>query len=273
MCLECRRARPGYHGKWEPKVYDVRRCDVCQRSYQPRRPQSRTCSPVCAKERKRTYKRNLSSWRAAMIRASASAPDPLTPDHEAAMRRAAKRCSMPGCGVKLADKPFLPNSKELDHIVPRRLGGAHTIGNTRIICRSCNVRRPDDGSDIGQLDLFSMLDPVAVAVAQQRRAYRPQQYKVVRHPSRPRACKNCGTAIRAPRRWCESCLEVMGRRCAEARANLMAWQDISDMLGLSGTGTAYALAVKYGEQDVLARWPKANLSATGQWKPWNASAA
>ena len=52
--------------------------------------------------------------------------------------------------------PFLPNSKELDHIVPRVMGGAHTVSNTRVICRLCNVRRPDDGSDItGQLDLFA----------------------------------------------------------------------------------------------------------------------
>lgn len=69
----------------------------------------------------------------------------ITPEYEVSLRAKAKRC--PICTVKLTDAPYLPHSKELDHIIPRCAGGTHTIGNVRIICRSCNLARPDDGSD------------------------------------------------------------------------------------------------------------------------------
>jgi 5-methylcytosine-specific restriction endonuclease McrA len=69
----------------------------------------------------------------------------ITPEYETTLRAITKRC--PLCAAKLVDKPYLPASKELDHIVPRGVGGTHTIGNVRIICRSCNLARPDDGSD------------------------------------------------------------------------------------------------------------------------------
>jgi 5-methylcytosine-specific restriction endonuclease McrA len=69
----------------------------------------------------------------------------ITPEYEMAQRAKAKRC--PLCRVKLIDRPYLPASKELDHIVPRGVFGTHTMGNVRIICRACNLARPDDGSD------------------------------------------------------------------------------------------------------------------------------
>jgi 5-methylcytosine-specific restriction endonuclease McrA len=69
----------------------------------------------------------------------------ITPEYEMALRTTAKRC--PLCAVKLVNEPYLPNSKELDHIVPKGAGGTHTIGNVRIICRACNIARPKDGSD------------------------------------------------------------------------------------------------------------------------------
>lgn len=69
----------------------------------------------------------------------------ITPEYEMGLRAKAKRC--PLCRVKLTDKPYLPHSKELDHIIPKGAGGTHTIGNVRIICRTCNITRPKDGSD------------------------------------------------------------------------------------------------------------------------------
>jgi hypothetical protein len=72
---------------------------------------------------------------------------------------------MAGCGVKLTDIPFLPNSKELDHIIPLNIGGTHTIGNVRIICRKCNSSRPIDGSDyFGQLSLWCDNQEVAFSL-------------------------------------------------------------------------------------------------------------
>lgn len=69
----------------------------------------------------------------------------ITLEYEVALRTRAKRC--PLCDVKLTVTPYLPNSKELDHIIPLGMGGTHTIGNVRIICRQCNGTRPKDGSD------------------------------------------------------------------------------------------------------------------------------
>lgn len=69
----------------------------------------------------------------------------ITPEYELRLRIRARRCPM--CAVSMVDEPYLPNSKELDHIVPRGVGGTHTSGNVRIICRDCNLRRPKDGSD------------------------------------------------------------------------------------------------------------------------------
>jgi 5-methylcytosine-specific restriction endonuclease McrA len=71
----------------------------------------------------------------------------VTPSYEYLLRAKAKRCPMPGCNVRLIDEPYQPTSKELDHIVPLNVGGTHTIGNVRIICRKCNIGRPGDGSD------------------------------------------------------------------------------------------------------------------------------
>jgi 5-methylcytosine-specific restriction endonuclease McrA len=70
------------------------------------------------------------------------------------MRAAASRC--PLCRVRLIDEPYRPASKELDHILPLNQGGAHSIWNVRIICRSCNLRRPKDGSDIAAVPLFAV---------------------------------------------------------------------------------------------------------------------
>lgn len=35
-----------------------------------------------------------------------------------------------------------------DHIHPLNMGGKHTASNVRIICATCNLRRPKDGRDV-----------------------------------------------------------------------------------------------------------------------------
>ena len=54
----------------------------------------------------------------------------------------------PCCGVKMFGEPGHAQ-KQLDHIVPLNVGGTHTLANVRVICRTCNLRRPKDGSDLG----------------------------------------------------------------------------------------------------------------------------
>lgn len=243
MCLECRQRRPGYHPRWMPGAWrsEVRTCVACLSAFRPKKSVSLTCSPECARERKRTLRRNQARYRRDLVVLSAGLPGFLTADLELAMRRKAERCPMPGCGVTLTDAPFLPHSKELDHIVPRCLGGAHTIGNTRIICRLCNARRPDDGSDVVQLDLFSVLDPSAVA---------PALAPPVREPRPPRirrTCEACGAPaiISGPRPRCAPCHADLGGRAAAMRADGVKWQDISDRLGLSGPGAACNLVKRH----------------------------
>lgn len=47
--------------------------------------------------------------------------------------------------------------KHLDHIIPINQGGTHTRGNVRVLCSTCNLRRPKDGSDWhGQSTLWSV---------------------------------------------------------------------------------------------------------------------
>ena len=84
----------------------------------------------------------------------------ITTQQEMEMRRRARRCAM--CGVSLTSKAGLPNSKHLDHIVPLGAGGTHTHGNVRITCRTCNLRRPKDGSDFaGPVTLWAVIPGVA----------------------------------------------------------------------------------------------------------------
>lgn len=58
----------------------------------------------------------------------------LTGDVVQRLFAAAHRCS--DCGRRMK-----PKDKTLDHIVPKSRGGAHSIFNVRVICRSCNSKK------------------------------------------------------------------------------------------------------------------------------------
>lgn len=48
----------------------------------------------------------------------------------------------PNCGGALDyDRPRLPNSAEVDHVVPYSQGGQDVIDNVRVWCRDCNGKR------------------------------------------------------------------------------------------------------------------------------------
>lgn len=57
------------------------------------------------------------------------------------------------CGVAMTRKAG-PRQRQIDHIVPLNVGGAHTPANLRAVCRSCNYSRPKDGSDLVQMLLI-----------------------------------------------------------------------------------------------------------------------
>lgn len=136
----------------------------------------------------------------------------VTPAYERSLRAKAKKC--PLCWVKLTDIPGQPASKELDHIVPINVGGTHTVGNVRIICRKCNGRRPYDGSDFtGQLTLWATDPDVVVKQPKPKKAKLPKVVRVPKPPKpkpQPRPCRACGTEIvpegrGRPRSYCEQC--------------------------------------------------------------------
>jgi hypothetical protein len=123
-----------------PAVCADENCD------RPRRKKSSFCTS-CEGKRVDPVK-GRASWRAKNHRRRAQRRQTdVTPEYERTLRAKAKRCPMPGCSVGLTDRPGQPNSKELDHIVPLNVGGTHTVGNVRIICRACNQARPKDGGD------------------------------------------------------------------------------------------------------------------------------
>lgn len=166
VCRPCRRIEREPYGGGSVDL-SPRACaeQTCGREFRPRsrgrgRPPQTYCSLLCAnrsKNRKPEYEGRARDHRGRVIptpeeyraknykRRTARRAHDVTPAYEAALRTKARHC--PLCQVRLISKPHLPASKELDHIIPIVVGGTHTIGNVRIICRKCNQQRPKDGSD------------------------------------------------------------------------------------------------------------------------------
>jgi hypothetical protein len=152
----------------------------------------------------------------------------------------------------MTGEPGHRNSKQLDHIIPIVLGGTHTIGNVRIICRTCNLSRPKDGSDLvgHQPTLWAQdLAVVAALMGDVRRKAIGGEPKTCRcgRPLVGQSCRDCPARLEERRQRAE-----LGRRAAQMRADGLKWRVISDALRLSGTGTAYALAWQYGDPEVKA---------------------
>lgn len=167
-CQKCRRAGESKDAK-RSGVAAI--CAHCSAPYSSVRRSdgrwTRCCGKRCAQLlRSRESGRRLgpatrrASWRAKNHRRRTQGRvgfDVVTASFEQALRVRARRCPM--CAVLMTSYPFLPNSKELDHIVPLNTGGTHTVGNVRIICRSCNLARPKDGSDYtGPVTLWALAE-------------------------------------------------------------------------------------------------------------------
>jgi 5-methylcytosine-specific restriction endonuclease McrA len=154
------------------------------------------------------------------------------------LRQRTKRCPM--CYVQLSDLPNRPDSKHLDHIIPVVIGGTHTVGNVRIICRTCNLSRPKDGSDLDGHQPTLWAQDMTLAEAVDVRLAR-------------RRCGTCNDQLRQGRCW--SCrphqqpqapLRALGPIAAQMREAGMKWQEISDELQLKGPGNAHRVAHEYG---------------------------
>lgn len=102
--------------------------------------QGRFCEACSVARRRARDSRKVSKRRTALRFTD------ITAEFERNLRKSANLC--PLCGIRMTAEPGKSNSKQLDHIIPIVLGGTHTMGNVRIICRTCNLTRPKDGSDL-----------------------------------------------------------------------------------------------------------------------------
>jgi 5-methylcytosine-specific restriction endonuclease McrA len=96
------------------------------------------CSPKCGKK----YAARVTKG---VRRAKTRGADGIDPvDPFVVFKRDGWKCKF--CGV---DTPrglrgkHLPNSPELDHVIPLSKGGAHTYENTQLLCRGCNNFKSD----------------------------------------------------------------------------------------------------------------------------------
>lgn len=214
-------------------------------------------SGLCGRHERLRYpedpEKRRASWRAKNHRRRArtrTAYDEVTAQYERALRVKAKRC--PLCNVRLTDKPYTPTSKELDHIIPRIVGGTHTIGNVRVLCRQCNITRPKDGSDYsGPVTLWAEMP-----WAEQLRPTRLIGY--------------CPCGVRRVKGRCPACTPTPkprlnrvaeGYQAADLRALGWKWQDIADATGFASTGACYVAAKAHGAPEVVTRWPARYVNA------------
>jgi hypothetical protein len=141
-------ARSEHYAAFRPTAC---RTDDCGNAPRNGSPWCRACEEI--KWPRDVEKARARSRRHTHLRKALTRRFDLPVQEERRMRAAANRC--PLCRVRLIDWPYQPASKELDHIVPLNVGDAHSIFNVRIICRSCNLRRPKDGSDVLAVPLFA----------------------------------------------------------------------------------------------------------------------
>lgn len=93
---------------------------------------TRSCSAVCADQADRAYK----------AKRRVLARDGDTFDPLLILHRDKWRCRHCGCKTpKTLRGTCKPNAPELDHIVPLSAGGKHTMANTQLLCRNCNMAK------------------------------------------------------------------------------------------------------------------------------------
>lgn len=158
------------------------------------------------------------------------------------MRRRTRKCKI--CGIFLTGKPGKPNSKQLDHIIPINIGGTHTHGNVRIICRTCNLARPKDGSDYtGPVTLWAQAPGVVLRT--------PSKLSAKSKPVSRRTVGQCRCGkdylIMSSRQLlCHACVEKAGQIAANLRNEGWKWKDIAAELDYPNLGSLRNLAVRYG---------------------------
>jgi hypothetical protein len=124
-----------------------------------------------------------------------------------------------------------PHRKHIDHIIPITIGGTHTHGNVRVICATCNLTRPNDGSDLAQhqptlwaLDLNAAQAAAVLKAQRQQRPRKPNLHKIRRQKRH---------ALQE-QLWTER-----ARAAAAARRLGLSWKQIAELLGYASDGAAH----------------------------------
>lgn len=217
-----------------------RNCAICEKLFIARDRRQITCSQVCSR-RRHNRSDDYHRWKRSKRR-SVTAYSDITPQQEAEMRRRTRKC--PLCGTWMTGKPGKPNSKHLDHIIPVNpsVGGTHTHGNVRIICRTCNLKRPKDGSDYsGPVTLWATA-PCVVITPKPMPAPKPSSSQIM-------AMCGCGAVYpqRNPRHLrCNECLRLIGLRATILRGTGMEWKDVAAEVGYANLGNLVVYATRYG---------------------------
>lgn len=242
-CSDCSRKKLA-GPRWPPICHD------CGKPTSRRSTAAGRFCAQCASDRKRARESRKVSKRRTAQRVT-----DITAEFERGLRVDATDC--PLCGTRLTDQPHRPHSKNLDHIVPICMGGTHTMGNVRIICRTCNLARPKDGSDVtdDQLERWARdvkrVDEIKARIRKSRDKRRASKTCRCGRPMVKQSCPECPVRLEVERRRSQ-----LGRDAARLRAEGLKWREISQALRLSGTGTAYQLAWQYGAPEVRAQWPR-----------------
>lgn len=184
----------------------------------------------CTAECKRAHRSACNSNKQNKRRTAERHSD-ITVQDERRIRRA-KRCAL--CSRHLTQKEG-PRKGHLDHIVPIHAGGTHTHGNVRMLCRTCNLTRPNDGSDITVPVTLWAQDIRAVPMLQADEERR-RQARDIREAQRQ---------VQRAERAAERVAQANQKRHRLTRAIAMResghpWKAIAEALGYSSTGAVYS---------------------------------
>lgn len=207
------------------------RCIDCPASIPATRKRCPTCArqAIKAAERKRDAarppreRRNRDQDRARehMRRARQRTTDITSAD--LARLYSAKRC--PLCDTRFDAKPTDPHGQQLDHILPICQGGAHVLANVRVICKTCNITRPKDGTDEVQVALWAG-DPTVIETIERTKRKAAAQRE---HHRQAAALRRYAARARQAEALT---LRAMGCR----------WQDIADRMGYANPSGPYLAA-------------------------------
>lgn len=141
-----------------PKM--TKSCAECGCEFVAARKDALTCSRKCRlrrhrrnrdPEKERERQRKRARHRDHVRRTRRQAGD-LTVADVSRLLAAQRKCPLCSCWMTVRRGP---RQRQLDHIVPIAAGGTHTRANVRVICRTCNLARPWDGSDVEQESLWA----------------------------------------------------------------------------------------------------------------------